>query len=217
MPSLTQPRSSETGDPDSTILIPDTAYLDRVRRVLGIITLDPCSSPKCQVAVSAQTWYRSDQAQGALAQSWSGNVFLHPHPNSTIARRQVQKLLRDYLTSRVTSAIILSGRIDLLRQEPLIQSFPHLIHWKRLRHWRWVSPELGLQPLNPSFNCLSIGLPAKNSLTYDEEWFDNFRRYFSSYGRIIIPEDIDQQWQTEAMAATRSWPIKPVLTALRER
>ncbi|MCE2838621.1 MAG: hypothetical protein LW834_16995 [Cyanobium sp. 49614_E6] len=202
-------------DAESTILIPPAGYIDAVRRTLGVIDLDPCSTTRAQTSIDAQGWYRAEEATAALAEPWSGRVFLHPHPNSAIARYQLQKLVRDYLADRVSSAIILAGKSDWLRQEPLLLSFPFLLHYKRLPHWRFDAAADQLIRVNPSFNSVTIYLPAKSGAHFDEDRLALFIESFSSYGRTIIAEDLGDDWQQDALLASARFPIKPILTTAR--
>ena len=208
-------RSGQLEDPDSTILIPPASYIDAVRRTLGVIDLEPCSTSRAQASIDAQGWYRAEDASAALAENWTGRVFLHPHPNSAIARYQLQKLMRDYLADRVSSAVILAGKSDWLRQEPLLLSFPFLLHYRRLPHWRFDRDSEELVRVNPSFNSVSIYLPAKSGSHFNEERLALFIESFSSYGRVIIAEDLGDDWEQDALLASSRFPIKPILTQAR--
>lgn len=218
MERLTTRSAAQRGylqDPEATILIPPDSYIQAVRQTLGIIDLDPCSSRTAQNSIDAQGWYKAEDAAAALAEPWSGRVFLHPHPNSTIARHQLQKLIRDYLADRVSAAVILAGKSDWLRQEPLLLSFPFTLHYRRLPHWK-LNPTSGeLERINPSFNSVSIYLPAKAGGHFDEDHLARFIEAFSSLGRIIIAEDLGDGWEQDAQLASARMPIKPVLTAQR--
>ena len=207
--------SSALEDAESTILIPQAAYVDAVRRTLGVIDLDPCSTTRAQTTIDAQGWYKAEQASAALAEPWTGRVFLHPHPQAQVARYQLQKLLRDYLADRVTAAIILAGKSDWLRQEPLLLSFPFLLHYRRLPHWRFDRSTDQLVRINPSFNSVTIYLPAKSGGHFDEDKLALFIESFRSYGRTIIAEDLGDDWQQDALVASTRFPIKPVLTETR--
>lgn len=215
MLSLTVRTPRGGADPDGTILIPPAHYLDAVRRVLDVIDLDPCSSEKAQASIDAQSWYRAEDAQAALAEPWHGRVFLHPHYDNTIGRYQLQKLLRDYLADRVTAAVILIGKTDWLRCEPLLLSFPFLLHYKRLGHWRWIKERETLERINPSFNHATLYLPAKSGPHFDEDRLARFIESFSSFGRVILAEDLGDGWEQDALLATARFPIKPILTTLR--
>jgi hypothetical protein len=204
----------DLGNAEEQILIPPTAYLDACRRVLGSIDLDPCSTAKAQAAIEAQAWYRAEEAQAALAEPWRGRVFLHPHPNVVVGRYQIQKLIRDYLADRVSSAIILGGRVDALRQEPLLLSFPFLIHYRRLKMWR-LMPDGQLQGHTPSCNTISHYLPAKDGHAFNEERLSAFLEAFSPFGRVLLSEDFGDDWQQDALLASARMPIKPVLTRSR--
>lgn len=215
MPGLTVRSPRGGADPDGTILIPPAHYLDAVRRVLDVIDLDPCSSEKAQGSIDAQSWYRAEDAQAALAEPWHGRVFLHPHYDNTIGRYQLQKLLRDYLADRVTAAVILIGKTDWLRCEPLLLSFPFLLHYKRLSHWRWSKEHETLERINPSFNHATLYLPAKSGPHFDEDRLARFIETFSSFGRVILAEDLGDGWEQDALLATARFPVKPILTTLR--
>jgi len=214
--AITSPaRRAHLEDPDGTILIPPEDYLIAVRQVLGVIDLDPCSSARAQLSIDAQGWYKAEDAAAALAEPWSGKVFLHPHPNSTVARYQIQKLLRDYLAGRIEAAVLLAGKTDWLRTEPLLLSFPWLLHYRRLSHWRWDGSADKLVRLNPSFSHFSLYLPKRNGHHFDDDKLARFIECFSRYGRVILAEDFGDDWEQSAMLATRRMPIKPVLTQSR--
>jgi hypothetical protein len=213
--TIAAPRRGLATDPEASILIPPEPYIQAVRSTLGIIDLDPCSTRTAQNSIDAQGWFKAEDATAALAEPWSGRVFLHPHPNSTIARHQLQKLIRDYLADRVSAAVILAGKSDWLRQEPLLLSFPFTLHYRRLPHWK-LDPATGdLERINPSFNSVTIYLPAKAGGHFDEDHLARFIEAFSSFGRIIIAEDLGDGWEQDAQLASARMPIKPVLTAAR--
>jgi hypothetical protein len=209
-------RRPQLADPDATVLIPNADYMQAVRQVLGLIELDPCSSPKAQVAIEAQGWYRADQASAALAEPWAGRTFLHPHPEGTTGRLQVQKLIRDYLSDRVPAAIILSQRPDLLRSEPLLLSFPWLLHYNRLSHWQWNPIEQKLVRHSPSFNSVTHYLPPKDGSYFSDAALEKFAACFERWGRVVMADDLGAgDWQQQALIATRRMPIPPVLTTTR--
>ena len=208
-------RQAQLEDPDGSILIPPAEYLTAVRKTLGVIDLDPCSTAIAQREIDAQSWYPAAAAESALAEVWCGRVFLHPHPNTTIARYQLQKTIRHYLSDRITAVMILTGKIDFLRQEPIFLSFPFLMHYKRLSYWRFMSDESRLQRVNPSFGSTTIYLPDKSGNHFNEESVNTFLDSFSAFGRVIINEDLGDDWQQDALLASARAPIKPVLTQNR--
>ena len=208
------PERGHLEHPDQQVLIPPADYLAACRSVLGSIDLDPCSTGKAQSCIDATSWYRAEQATAALAESWQGRVFLHPHPNVVVGRYQVQKLLRDYLADRVTAAIVLGGRGDYLRQEPLLLSFPFLIHYRRLNVSR-LQANGELATHTPSHNTITHYLPAKTGHAFCEERLAAFLEAFSPYGRVVLAEDFGDDWQQDALLASARMPIKPVLTKSR--
>lgn len=206
-------RRGHLDDPDGTILIPPDDYIAAVRRTLRIIDLDPCSTVIAQQSIDALGWYRAEEAEAALAEPWAGRVFLHPHPDAVVARYQLQKVLRDYLADRITAAVILANRTDWLRCEPLFLSFPFLIHYRRLPHWRWDTANRKLVRVNPSFNSVTIILPAKTGGVHiDDESLSLAVENFSPFGRVLLAEDLGEDWEQHALRATGCMPIKPILT-----
>lgn len=213
---IRKPAASEKPDAsNSLVLIPPQTYITAVRKTLRIIDLDPCSSDKAQQLIDALGWYRAEDANAALAEQWQGKVFLHPHWLNKIARYQLQKLLRDYLADRVDAAIIHISRHDWLRAEPLLLSFPFIIHYQRMPMWRWVEEKEGLERFNPTFNSYTVFLPHKNGMHFDDERIAAFVESFAMFGRTIIAEDLGDDWQQQALLATQRMGIKPVLTVSR--
>lgn len=198
-------------DLESTVLIPPEDYLTRVRALLGTIDLDPCSTARAQRSIEAMGWFRADQAQAALAEPWSGRVFLHPHPNPSIARYQVQKLLRDYLADRVSAGVLLVNRTDMLRSEPLLLSFPFLLHYRRLPYWRYDRQSDRNISHSPSFNSFTSYLPAKDGHCFNEEKLTQCVQLFSPYGRVILTEDFGENWEQQALLASARMATRPVL------
>lgn len=202
-------------DADATILCPDMPYIEAVRSQLGAIDLDPCSSYRAQVAIAAQHWISAEQAPAALAEPWIGRVFLHLHPSLPMARRQVHKLLRDYLAGRVPCALILSDYPDLLRSEPLLLSFPFLHHLRRIRYWRWDPQQEKQVSHFHSRYSVTHYLPRRDVSHFNDEDINTFVRRFSRWGRVVIAEDLGDDWQQDVLRATHRWQQQPLLTATR--
>jgi hypothetical protein len=89
-------------DAESTILIPQASYIDAVRRTLGVIDLDPCSTAKAQTSIDALGWYRAEEASAALAEPWSGRVFI---PTRTRLSPATSCRSCCGITSRIASAL----------------------------------------------------------------------------------------------------------------
>lgn len=209
-------RRSHLDDPDGTVLIPPEPYLNAVRATLGAIDLDPCSTAKAQTFVNAIGWYRAEEAEAALNESWTGRVFLHPHPDAVIARYQIRKLIRDYLADRVTQAVLLANRFDWLRQEPLLLSLPFALHYKRLAYNRYITDSGAIQRVNPSSPSLTVYFPAKTGGTHiSDDALDAFIANFSTYGRVILAEDLGDDWEPHAAKAAARCSLQPLLTKPR--
>lgn len=199
------------------ILIPPLDYVTAVRNVLRIIDFDPCSSEFAQRRIEALRWVNHDDHQAALSTEWRGNVFLHPHPKTRIARQQIQKLMVEYLARRVKSAIMLFQRIDFVRAEPLLQSFPWLMHYVRMTQQRINEASGELIPFYPSSNTVTLYLPESDGTHFDDAALDRFVLAFGRYGRILLSEDLGQDWQSSALVASRRMMMKPLLTETRIR
>jgi hypothetical protein len=83
--------------------------VELVRRVLGEIDLDPCSSEVANWTVKATEYYTV--ADNGLMQPWHGRVFCNPpsRAGDKTARPHLwaNKLLGEYETGRVASAVLL--------------------------------------------------------------------------------------------------------------
>jgi hypothetical protein len=211
-------RSATAADSKSyEFLIPSESYLQAVRKTLGIIDLDPCSTPAAQQLIEANGWFQLDDAAASLAVPWSGKVFLHPHRSPRLSRLQLHKLLRDYIADRVPEAIILISRTDWLRAEPLLLSFPFLFHYKRLRYWRENKDAekpgaKQLQMVQPSNGSATLYLPAKDGAYFCQQKMAQFSAAFSPLGRIVLNEDQGDRWQQDASLAMARSHAQPFLT-----
>jgi phage N-6-adenine-methyltransferase len=81
-------------------------YVERARRVLGVIDLDPASSALAQATIRA-TRYFSEEDDG-LKHEWRGKVWLNPPYAQPDIELFVDKLLLELSAGRVTEAILLT-------------------------------------------------------------------------------------------------------------
>jgi phage N-6-adenine-methyltransferase len=81
-------------------------YVERARRVLGVIDLDPASSALAQEIVNA-TRYFSEEDDG-LRQEWHGRVWLNPPYNQPAIEQFIDKLVEETAAGRTTQAILLT-------------------------------------------------------------------------------------------------------------
>jgi len=80
-------------------------YLELARVVLGEIDLDPASSDIANLRVKAKTFYTKED--DGLEQNWTGNVWMNPPYKSGLIGGFVNKLVSEYESGNVTSAIVL--------------------------------------------------------------------------------------------------------------
>lgn len=99
--------------------------LERARRVLGYIDVDPASCAKANTLVRADTIYTIEDS--GLTKQWHGNVWLNP-PGGCLdkndkpvkngrssARRWWEKLVEEYEAGRAVSALFLGFNLDVLQ------------------------------------------------------------------------------------------------------
>lgn len=82
-------------------------YIERVRRVLGRIDLDPASCKEAQATVKAKKFFT--EKQDGLTKDWRGTVFLNPPYGSKLISAFSQKLLAQLDVGNVTAAIMLTN------------------------------------------------------------------------------------------------------------
>lgn len=146
--------------------------VDRARRCLGGIDLDPASNATAQQWINAAAYYTADD--NGLTQSWAGRVWLNPPFDDTAA--WVDQIDAEYMSGQVTAAIL------------LVNSAPGYNWWEDL--WRrrpvcMLRERLCFVP--------SIGEPAGQAkkgqtIAYYGPDIDRFIEAFGDIGRIILPE-----------------------------
>lgn len=85
-------------------------YIEAARTVMGSIDLDPASCEVANEIVRAKHYYI--QEEDGLKQVWSGNIWLNPPygkiNNKSTIELWIKRLIREYETGNVTSAILLT-------------------------------------------------------------------------------------------------------------
>lgn len=201
---------ARAGDPEKNFLIPSRNYLDAVTGLLGP-DLDICSTPRAQLHIRAQSWFDVRDAASSLAAPWFGKLYAPLHPNSKVARAQLVKLLKDYLSERVDEAIILLRNFEIVRLEPQLFSFPLCFHYSRMPHSRWSDQLQCYERLWPSFSSTTIYLPARSGALIDERRLLRFTTLFRQFGRPILPENLIEDWERDAIIATAGARPHPLL------
>ena len=73
----------------------------------GEISLDPASCAEAQKRVKAKAFF--DEYSDGLAREWHGRVFLNPPYSTPLIRAFVDKLITEFKSGRVSSAILLAN------------------------------------------------------------------------------------------------------------
>jgi phage N-6-adenine-methyltransferase len=81
-------------------------YVERARRVLGVIDLDPASSALAQETVRATRYFTKED--DGLGQEWHGRVWLNPPYNQPVIEQFIDKLVEETVAGRTTQAILLT-------------------------------------------------------------------------------------------------------------
>jgi phage N-6-adenine-methyltransferase len=82
-------------------------YIEKARRVLGSIDLDPASCAEAQVTVKANKWFGVED--DGLKQKWSGKVWLNPPYAGALVAKFAQKIIEAWQARRLSSAIMLTN------------------------------------------------------------------------------------------------------------
>jgi phage N-6-adenine-methyltransferase len=80
-------------------------YIERVRRVLGGIDLDPASNKRAQRIVKAKRYFT--KADDALTKDWCGRVWLNPPYSKRLLLKFVSKLIHEFKVKNTTAAVML--------------------------------------------------------------------------------------------------------------
>jgi hypothetical protein len=137
--------------------------LDRVIELFGEIDLDPCSNSHEHPWVPALRHLTKED--DALAQSWSGKVFVNPTFHD--AEKFVRKLLDEFASGRVTEALLLVRSSTDTKWASLLRDVPRC----------HVTGRLKFVP--------SEGTPKKNGATFGSSIFylgpdlDRFNEVFA--------------------------------------
>ena len=83
--------------------------IEKARRVLGSIDLDPASCEAAQAVVKATRWHSKED--DGLAHDWAGRVWMNPPYNAGVIGRFIEKLVSHYEhpSGGVTAAILLTN------------------------------------------------------------------------------------------------------------
>lgn len=81
-------------------------YIERARRVMGEISLDPASNENAQSLVAASNFFT--QESNGLDKDWNGNIWLNPPYAQPLISQFIEKLCLEFKSGRCKQAILLT-------------------------------------------------------------------------------------------------------------
>lgn len=81
--------------------------LDRVRKVLGTIDLDPASSVIAQERVQAHNFYTKED--NGLIHTWNGKVWCNPPYSAALIKKFTAKMYQEYACGNMLEGIMLTN------------------------------------------------------------------------------------------------------------
>jgi ParB family transcriptional regulator, chromosome partitioning protein len=155
--------------------------IEKARRLLGRIDLDPASCQRSQEWIKAFWWYGLDHPQASnrdgLAMPWAGRVGLNPPygkaQGKSNAERWSGRLMEEYAKGNVSAALLLVNSTHGYRwYEHLWRSYPCCLLEERVQF-------VGADGLTHG--------PAKRgqTLVYMGPYVDGFGETFAPYGRVL--------------------------------
>jgi phage N-6-adenine-methyltransferase len=151
-------------------------YVEAARKVLGVIELDPASSPEANQVVKAKVYYTVND--DGLQFDWHGKVWMNPPYASGLIDRFATKIVFHYENKDITEAIILvnnateTGWFNEIINASSAAIFPK----SRVRFWK-PDGELGAPLQGQAIMYLGANK-------------ESFLREFSKFGwgaEIVIP------------------------------
>jgi phage N-6-adenine-methyltransferase len=85
-------------------------YIERARKVLGEIDLDPASHPDAQRVVQAKQFITKHEHEelGGLGCEWAGNIWLNPPYAQPLIDKFATKMAEEWRSGRISAAIMLT-------------------------------------------------------------------------------------------------------------
>jgi len=170
-------------------------WIERCRRVLGRIDLDPASHPVCQTWIQAEKYYT--EKDDGLSKTWSGRIFCNP-PYGKTGSKSNQHIWGQYLVDEIRIGNVIEAIL-------LTKTVPGYQWWDDMFNGLWPGPVCitrGRIPfVRPTDVLLSPGGavdlgaydPRKLSKAASSFWYYGphtyaFRREFQTVGRVIDPK-----------------------------
>lgn len=147
-------------------------YIEAARNVLGEIDLDPATCESAQEVVKAKSYFT--KADNSLRNDcpWLGRIWLNPPYSMPLIKEFVSKLINQYETGNIESAIIITNNSsDTGWFHDLLQRYPVCFTRGRVSFWR---------PNHEDF-----GTRQGQTLFYLGDNLELFHKEFARFGRIV--------------------------------
>lgn len=125
--------------------------VERARRTMGGITLDPCSSIKFDLTVNADRYYSlDDHGEDGLALPWYGKVFCNP-PGGSLVRGFWRKAMSEPIEQMIWVGFSLEQLALLADERNHPMDFSICVPRKRIRFTR--DDDYGGSPTHSNYIC----------------------------------------------------------------
>ena len=148
-----------------------TEFIDAARNVMGTIDLDPASCIEAQSTINAAHFFTKDD--DGLSMGWFGNVWLNPPYSNPLINQFVEKLIDEYESERINSAIILTNNSsDTKWFHLLLSRYPACFIRGRVHFWRQ--------------NHDTFGARQGQTIFYLGKDILKFETHFSGLGQVVM-------------------------------
>jgi phage N-6-adenine-methyltransferase len=149
-------------------------HIERARRVMGGIDLDPATCAAAQARVGATTFFTEED--DGLMKEWTGRVWLNPPYSQPAIQQFVEKLVEEKSAGRVSEAILLVNNSTDTAWFQIAAGCADAVCWPKGRI-RFVTPT-GAQAGSPAMG---------QAFLYFGDKTGRFAREYSSTGFVTIP------------------------------
>ncbi len=185
---------SATECPAKCDLAPPVDVVRAARSVLGVIDLDPYSTPDINRLVQAARFYDRNEIslEEIIRTDWESpngkRVFVGAPTGAALTRRLLNKTLTEYRAGRIDHAVLWLAHNEALIRAPWVWDFPICIPFRRLRPTWWDDELEVFRGVAPSDWSAVVYLPPPESHQQFDAMVSRFHNAFNPIGRIVFNE-----------------------------